>query len=1086
MGSRASFICRSILTLVFFTIVSTPQVFAHGSGALPPDIGTRGAGTRAIPPNPGTFVNFEVPHVHPLDLSPDGSTLIACNTPDDRIEIFSVDGLDGSLTHTDSIPVGYGPEAVRFRSNTEVWVVNHVSDSVSIVDLSLGFVTNTIQTDDEPADVVFYTDAGNSANLAAVSCSRPDKIQVFNADTLALVDELDIFSEDPRALATDGTNVYVAAFASGNSTTIIANNTIANALEDATGPYGGQNPPFNDGVPGTAWVTPFGSDDFGSVFAPPPQVSLVVRKDFNDGDKWKDDNGADWTSWISGANAAKSLRVTGWDMTDNDIASFSTTNGTTALNAGFGASGWVTRRMNACMALGINPNDGSLLLVGTDSTNEVRFEPNINGTFIQVLAAINNGTTGAEIALVDMNEAHLDAAQGGVGMAYSDPSVPQSERDKSIGDPRGVAYNPAGTRAYVSGMGSGNIVVLDPATGARLGGLGHTIDVGFGPTGIVHHGTLNRLYVLNKFDATVSVVDTTTLGAESVTQTIPYYDPTPGYINTGRVHFYDTHQNSGLGQIACASCHIDGRNDQLAWDLGNPQGAVKPTVQVNPAGPAIDQQNLFLNGFIEPFDDFHDMKGPMTTQTLIDIIGHEPFHWRGDRDGIEEFAGAFATLQGDDVPLPATPMQEFEDFLSSLHFLPNPFRAMDNSLPGGPKFVGAGTNPLLPLDGYFSNGPTSNNPGLSARGTPLPDGDAFRGFQLYIQGNPLHTGANPHAPEPLDSQFQCVTCHSLPTGAGSVDLAVFNGLSLEFDYVDIAPGPLGERHMALFPQDGTGNTDGVTGSPNQGSFTIPQLRNQLDKHGFNVKLANASTLGFGVLHDGSIDDLDTFLGSNAFDVDNDQDVADLIAFVLCINGDGFGDLAGLPGAPNFFSPPALPINLATVGQLGPDGGATQTAHAATGKQVTINSATPPAPDQSLIDLFVALAQSNAVDLIAKGTKDGNRRGWYLTSGTTFQSDNNGETIGLGALMALAGSGTELTFTVVPEGSGQRMGVDRDEDGFFDYREFLDGTDPADPASKGVAVPVGEATGDALLVFALTLLAAAVLRRRRWAFRRIAR
>ena len=34
------------------------------------------------------------------------------------------------------------------------------------------------------------------------------------------------------------------------------------------------------------------------------------------------------------------------------------------------------------------------------------------------------------------------------------------------------------------------------------------------------------------------------------------------------------------------------------------------------------------------------MKGPMTTQTMIDIIGHEPHHWRGDRDGLEEFADA--------------------------------------------------------------------------------------------------------------------------------------------------------------------------------------------------------------------------------------------------------------------------------------------------------------------------------------------------------------------------------------------------------------------------------------------------------------
>ncbi len=142
--------------------------------------------------------------------------------------------------------------------------------------------------------------------------------------------------------------------------------------------------------------------------------------------------------------------------------------------------------------------------------------------------------------------------------------------------------------------------------------------------------------------------------------------------------------------------------------------------------------------------------------------------------------------------------------------------------------------------------------------------------------------------------------------------------------------------------------------------------------------------------------------------------------------------------------------------------------------MSISSATPPGADQALIDLFVSLAQTNAVDLIAKGMKDGNRRGWYLTSGTTFQSDNNGETISLNSLMALAGSGTELTFTVVPAGSGQRMGVDRDEDGWFDFREFIDGTDPTDPSSRGGPLPAGDRPNYGLLAAVLALLAAIYL------------
>jgi hypothetical protein len=78
-----------------------------------------------------SFITFESGHVRPLALSPDGTRLFAVNTPDNRLEVFSVSG--GGLTLTDSIPVGMEPVAVAARTNTEIWVVNHLSDSVSII-----------------------------------------------------------------------------------------------------------------------------------------------------------------------------------------------------------------------------------------------------------------------------------------------------------------------------------------------------------------------------------------------------------------------------------------------------------------------------------------------------------------------------------------------------------------------------------------------------------------------------------------------------------------------------------------------------------------------------------------------------------------------------------------------------------------------------------------------------------------------------------------------------------------------------------------------------------------------------------------
>src|SRR5262249_27454999 len=44
------------------------------------------------------------------------------------------------------------------------------------------------------------------------------------------------------------------------------------------------------------------------------------------------------------------------------------------------------------------------------------------------------------------------------------------------------------------------------------------------------------------------------------------------------------------------------------------------------------------------------------------------------------------------------------------------------------------------------------------------------------------------------------------------------------------------------------------------------------------------------------------------------------------------------------------------------------------------------------------------------------------------------------------AGEERTYTCAPPGSGSRMGIDRDEDGFLDRDEIDAGSDPADPAS----------------------------------------
>lgn len=1117
-----------LVALLATVLVAGPaqRVRGHGSGATPKGYEAfykeqKFLGKLNKEAAPGSFVNFETPHVHPLDINPSGTKLAAVNTAGAHVELYDISALDGSLTHSDAIPVGYDPVTARWRTDTELWVVNQVSDSISIIDTTAGVVIDTIVTyaladgdsdgdlegapnGDEPADVVFGT--RGATPVAVVSCSRTDTLQVYTLSPLALTDEIRLDGEDPRALAinTSGTDqVHAAIFESGNSSTLISGaiatstsfppNTAARNLNNhADHPYlvdgaaNGMpgvfaiNPPPNDGSMGAATVNGSyvsGGEsvsvlDLFNAGISPPNVPIIVKKDFSDGDKWKDDNGADWTAYINGARAGESGRIAGWDLLDNDIA-------IQPLDAGLTAPTYATRQMNICMALGINPagaNAGRVYLVGTDATNEIRFEPNLTGTFARVMLSITEAD-GTPVALVDLNEEHLDAAQAGPGTAYQDGSVPQSERDKSIGDPRGVAFSQDGSTVYISGMGSKNLVAVDSTTGARLA-VGGTVEVGAGPTGLAHHPALDRLYVMNKFDATVSVVNTSVAGSESVVATHAFYDPTPSEVKAGRVHFYGTHENSGLGQVACASCHVDGRMDRLAWDLGDPALILDGTGNIpTPADANFQKIQGYLDGLVlgptgtnpvgvhntmvfpgsideADFGDFHPMKGPMTTQTMQDIIGKEPHHWRGDRDGIEEFADAFAALQGRDAPLGAADMVEFKDFLASIHFGPNPFRLPDNTIPGGPDWQDLTTNKPLDMTGFFSAPAPSAPKSFSPTGTPMETavpggGDAWAGFNDFVDGV-------------FDNPFRCVDCHTVPIGAGSTHFMNKFTLPLDSNFTEVPPSTLDNIHQVIVSNDGTGQTH----------IKVPQLRNQLDKEGMFLNQGLVSRTGFGLVHDGAVDGLARFLSEPAFDLDTDQRLADMIAFNLAIAGADFPMLLGLTGAPTMGIPPAAPDH---------------TAHAAVGTQFTVDTPTPGAGALATINMLIALADAGKIDVIVKGSESGDPRGWYRlgSPSSTFQSDENGVTNSLAEILALAGAGAEVTFSAVPEGSGMRMGVDRDSDAFFDYTEFLQGSDPADPLDFTPKSGMPLSTWALLAVLGLLLAAggaAMLLRQRRGAAR----
>jgi len=288
--------------------------------------------------SPPAYVNFEGAQTNPVRLSPDGTRLFAVNTPDARLSVFDL-SQPSSPALIAEVPVGIEPVSVCARSNDEAWVVNQVSDSISVVSVSRGIVTHTIYVKDEPADVVF------AGNKAFVSVSRSNEVRVFDATTHAQTASIALLGENPRALAVspDGSKVYAAFALSGNRTTIIP----AASAPPPPSPTNPDLPPA------------------------PPQGVIVDAED---------------PAWKPG--------VINYTMPDNDVVE---------INAATSAvSRYYSRLGTINLGVAVRPTTGEIYVSNTDARNLVRFEPNVRGHIVDNrVTRIVPGT--GQIAAFDLN-----------------------------------------------------------------------------------------------------------------------------------------------------------------------------------------------------------------------------------------------------------------------------------------------------------------------------------------------------------------------------------------------------------------------------------------------------------------------------------------------------------------------------------------------------------------------------------------------------------------------------------------------------------------------------------------------------------
>jgi hypothetical protein len=184
-------------------------------------------------------------------------------------------------------------------------------------------------------------------------------------------------------------------------------------------------------------------------------------------------------------------------------------------------------------------------------------------------------------------------------------------------------------------------------------------------------------------------------------------------------------------------------------------------------------------------------------------------------------------------------------------------------------------------------------------------------------------------------------------------------------------------------------------------FKVPHLRNVYQKLNFNNAVGAASIGGFGIIHDGMDPSLFVFLSRPVFGTFASDTTRknNLSAFVQCFDSG-----------------------------MAPAVGYARTLVAANVNTTSISN------DWSLLEAQATVLTN--INLVVKGTIDGIRHGLlYQPGANNYKPDTTNATpFTRSQITAKILAGDTLTFTGVPPGAGQRMGIDRDGNGVLDADE----------------------------------------------------
>jgi YVTN family beta-propeller protein len=483
------------------------------------------------------FVLFESGPVRPIALSPNGTRLFVVNVPDNRLEIFKVSGA-GVLSHHASVPVGMDPVAVAARTDGEVWVVNHLSDSVSVVDVASTppRVVRTLLVGDEPRDIVFsgndrafittahrgqhrsdasiagVTGAGDP-QLTTPSVPRAD-VWVFNGANPGAafggtpLEIVELFGDTPRALAVsnDGNTVYAAIFHSGNQTTAINEGLVCDGFAGAaSGPCAGDGVIMPGGLPGGDMPAGNPGPPTNHALVDAPEVGLIIQFDPVSGE-WRDEDDNNWN------NAVR------FSLPDHDVFAIDAT----SLNQ----TGQWNSVGTILFNMAVNPSNDKIYVSNGESKNLTRFEG--PGTFFN--STVQGNLSQYRISVLS-GASTVDTRHLNKHISYGTLPAPAGIKDHSLATPLDMVFDTTGTTVYVAAFGSNKVGVFQTATLENdtfnpLAQSSQYVQVsGGGPSGLALKESANRLYVYNRFSNNVSVIDTV---AGSEIGTVPLRDLEPG------------------------------------------------------------------------------------------------------------------------------------------------------------------------------------------------------------------------------------------------------------------------------------------------------------------------------------------------------------------------------------------------------------------------------------------------------------------------------------------------------------------------------------------------------------------------------